>query len=199
MQNLVKFIPFILKILSGNKILTKVKSHNSDNNRWILSLIKLVLCFIIIYLCMFYESNKAMHSKYITQKSFYLQRSRAITLTIIGRFYLWSNLTGPVFYDYIPVYEIWIQYIKVFKRYCPETIFIMEIKIYNSDNNQWILFIIRLDLYFMIIYLFMKFESNAPMYSKDIARKPFFRRRSRAITHNNWWILSVIKLYFMII
>ena len=40
---------------------------------------------------------------------------------------------------------------------------------HNSDNIQWILSIIKLDLYFMIIYLCMKYESNTPMYSKDIA------------------------------
>ena len=111
------------------------------------------------------------------------------------------NLTWPVFYDYIPVYEIWIQFTNVFKSYRPETIFHMEIKGHNSDNWCFIS-IMELDLYFMIIYLCMKYESNSPMYSKDIARKPFFVQRSRAITlDNNWWILSVIKLdlYFMII
>ena len=45
---------------------------------------------------------------------------------------------------------------------------------HNSDNNQWILSVIELDLFFMITYLCMKYESNTPMYSKDIARKPFF-------------------------
>ena len=79
----------------------------------------------------------------------------------------------PVFYDYVPVYEIWIQYITVFKRYRPETIFHSEIKGRNSDNNWWILSIIELDLYFMITYLCMKYEFNTPMFSKDIARKPF--------------------------
>ena len=39
--------------------------------------------------------------------------------------------------------------------------------------------IIELDLYFMIIYLCMKYESNTPMFSKDIARKPFFVRTGR--------------------
>ena len=34
----------------------------------------------------------------------------------------------------------------------------------------------------MIIYLCMKYESYSPMFSKDIARTPFFIRRSRAIT-----------------
>ena len=37
-----------------------------------------------------------------------------------------------------------------------------------------ILPLIEIDPYFMIIYLFMKYESNTPMYLKDIARKPFF-------------------------
>ena len=31
----------------------------------------------------------------------------------------------------------------------------------------------------MIIYLCMKYESNTPMFSKDIARKPFFVRTRR--------------------
>ena len=43
-----------------------------------------------------------------------------------------------------------------------------------SDNNRWILSLIELDLYFMIVYLCMKYESNTPMVSKDIAQKPFF-------------------------
>ena len=49
-------------------------------------------------------------------------------------------------------------------------------KDHKSDNNQWILSVIELDLYFMIIYLCMKYESNSPRYSKDIARKPFSYR-----------------------
>ena len=91
------------------------------------------------------------------------------------------NRTWPVFYDYIPVYEIWIQYITVFKRYSPETIFHSEIKGHNSDNNWWILSIIELDLYFMIMYLCLKYESNTPMFSKDIARKPFFIRTGQDV------------------
>ena len=43
MQIFARFHPFIRKILSGNKILTKVKGHNSDNNQLILSLIELDL------------------------------------------------------------------------------------------------------------------------------------------------------------
>ena len=53
---------------------------------------------------------------------------------------------------------------------------------HNSNNNWWILSIIERDLYCMITYLCIKYESNTPTYSKDIARKPFFIRRSRAIT-----------------
>ena len=68
------------------------------------------------------------------------------------------------------------------KRYRPETIFHTEIKGHNSDNNWLILSLIKLDLYFMIIYLCMKYESISPMYSKDIPWKPFFVPRSRAIT-----------------
>ena len=62
------------------------------------------------------------------------------------------------------------------------TIFHKVIKGHNSDNDWWILSVIEPDLYFMIIYLCVKHESNSPMYSKDIARKPFFVPRSRAIT-----------------
>ena len=53
---------------------------------------------------------------------------------------------------------------------------------HNSNNNWWILSIIERDLYFMITYLCMKYESNTPMFSKDIAWNPFFIMRSRAIT-----------------
>ena len=83
-----------------------------------------------------------------------------------------------------------------------ETIFHMEIKGHNSDNNWWILSVIELDLYFKIIYLCMKCESNSPMYSKDIPWKPFFLPKIKGHnSDNNWWILQVIELdlYFMII
>ena len=33
----------------------------------------------------------------------------------------------------------------------------------------------------MIIYLCMKYESNTQMYSKDIARKPFFVRKGQDV------------------
>ena len=56
----------------------------------------------------------------------------------------------------------------VFKRYRLETIFHKEIKDHNSDNNWWILSLIKLDLHFMITYLCIKYESNTPVYSKDI-------------------------------
>ena len=73
---------------------------------------------------------------------------------------------------------------------------------HNSNNNWWILSVIELDLYLMVIYLCMKYESNSLMYSKDITRKPFFIRRKKTIS------LIIIKrilsfieldLYFMII
>ena len=103
------------------------------------------------------------------------------------------NRTWPVFYDYIPVYEIWIQYITVFKRYRPETIFPSEIKGHNSDNNWWILSIIELDLYFMIMYLCMKYESNTPMFSKDIARKPFFVRTGQVVRDVRMYVRTYVR------
>ena len=108
--------------------------HNSDNNQWILFLIKLDQYFMIICLCMKYESNT------------------------------------PIFF---------------FKRYRLETIFLTEIKGHNFDNNQWILSLIELDLYFIIRYLCMKYESNIPMYSKDIAWKPFLYEIKGHNSNNN--------------
>ena len=68
------------------------------------------------------------------------------------------------------------------QKISPGNHFHSEIKGHNSYDNWWILSVIKLDLYFMNIYLCMKYESNTPMYSKDIARKPFFIRKSRART-----------------
>ena len=46
-------------------------------------------------------------------------------------------------------------------------------KDHNSRNNWRILPLIQLDLYFMIIYLCIKFDSNTLIFSKDIEWKPF--------------------------
>ena len=45
---------------------------------------------------------------------------------------------------------------------------------HNSHNNGLILSYLELDLYFMIIYLYVKFEFNTLMFSKDIKLKLFF-------------------------
>ena len=45
---------------------------------------------------------------------------------------------------------------------------------HNSHNNGLILPYLELDLYFMIIYLYVKFEFNTLMFSKDIKLKLFF-------------------------
>ena len=89
-----------------------------------------------------------------------------------------QNRTWPTFYDYIPVYKVWIQYTNLFKRYHTENIFLSWKfsklkKGHNSQNNWWILPLIELDLHFMIIYLCIKFQSNALIFSKDISQKPF--------------------------
>ena len=76
-----------------NRALSLTKGHNSNNNLWILSLIELDLYSMIIYLCMKYESNTPMYSKDIARKPFFIRRSRAITLIIIGGFYPLLNLT----------------------------------------------------------------------------------------------------------
>ena len=45
---------------------------------------------------------------------------------------------------------------------------------YPKSNSNYILwlYLIELELHFMIIYLCIKFQSNTPILSKDIARKP---------------------------
>ena len=93
-----------------------------------------------------------------------------------------------------------IQIHQCFQKISPRNHFFTEIKGHNSDNNEWILSIIKLDLYFMIIYLFMKYESNTSMYSKDIARKPFFIERSRArtlIIIGGFYIIVSVSLRFL--
>ena len=80
----------------------------------------------------------------------------AITLIIIGNFTL--NWTWPTFYNYIPVYKIWIQYTNLLKRYQMENIFpTREDEVEKRATS--IIKIggfypkIELDLYFMIMYL----------------------------------------------
>ena len=46
---------------------------------------------------------------------------------------------------------------------------------HNSHNNGLILPVLELDLYFMIIYLCIKFEFYTLMFSKDIELKLFFK------------------------
>ena len=62
---------------------------------------------------------------------------RAKTLIIIGRFYPKLNLT--IFYDYIPVYKIWIQYTNqsFLKKY--RKVKVKVKKGHNSHNNGLIL------------------------------------------------------------
>ena len=55
---------------------------------------------------------------------------------------------------------------------------------HSSHNNGLILPILELDLYFIIIYLYVKYEFNTLMFSKDIKMKLFFKVKKRAITPN---------------
>ena len=66
-----------------------------------------------------------------------------------------------------------------------------EIKGHTTHNNCWILTLITLYLYFMIIYMWRKYECIIPMFSKDIARKPFFSYVPGII----WYIRARVVLY----
>ena len=65
--------------------------HNSHNNGRILPLIELDVYFMIIYLCIKYESKTLMFSKDI--ETIFQHWKRAITPKIICGFYPKSNLT----------------------------------------------------------------------------------------------------------
>ena len=67
----------------------------------------------------------------------------------------------------------------------PGNHFPYKIKGHNSDNNWWVLSLIELDLYFMIIYLCMKYESNTPMFSKDMAKNNFSYKIKEHNSDNN--------------
>ena len=85
-----------------------------------------------------------------------------------------------------------------FQKILPGNHFSLEIKGHNSDNNWWILSIIELDLYFMIIYLCMKYESNTPMFSKDIARKPFFVRTGQDVPDIRMYVRTDVRTRVML-
>ena len=58
-------------ILEGNHLLKEKKGHNSHNNGLILPYLELDLYFMIIYLCVKFEFNTQMFSKYIKLKLFF--------------------------------------------------------------------------------------------------------------------------------
>ena len=97
------------------------------------------------------------------------------------------NRTWHIFYNYIPVYEKWIQNTNLFRRYQTETIFQSWKKGHNSHNNWWILPLIELDLHFMIIYLCIKFEFGTLIFSKDIKQKSFLLHRRDGHTYGLGW------------
>ena len=87
------------------------------------------------------------------------------------------------------------QYIQ---KISPGNRFHSEIKGHNSDKNRVILSVIELDLYFMIIYLCMKYESNTLMYSKDIARKPFFVRKGQDVRDVRMYVRTDVRTRVML-
>ena len=66
---------------------------------------------------------------------------------------------------------------------------------YNSQNNRWILFKIEPDLYFMIIYLCTKFQSNTLIFFKDIVRKPKVLRTGRTGQTGQTYVWTAVILY----
>ena len=80
-----------------------------------------------------------------------------------------------------------------------ETSILQKMKLkkgHNSYNNWQILRLIKLDLYFMMIYLCLKYESNTLIFSKGIEQKPYFvhmdwmmRLKRGHNSHNTQWIL----------
>ena len=107
---------------------------------------------------------------------------KAITPKIIGGFYPKSILTNfMIIYLCIKIESNILIFSKDIQR---KSFFKVENfsklkKGHNSQNNWWILPLIELDLHYMIIYLCIKFQSNASIFSKDIARKPFVLRTGR--------------------
>ena len=101
----------------------EVEKRAITHNNWqILPEIEFDLYFMIIYLCIKYESNTPIFLKKISKGKHFLKVKMG----------------------------------------------------HNSHNNGWILPLIELDLYFMIINLCIKYESNTLMFVKDIKRKLFF-------------------------
>ena len=45
----------------------------------------------------------------------------------------------------------------------------------------------------MIMYLCMKYESNTPMFSKDIARKPFFVRTGQDVRDVRMYVRTYVR------
>ena len=64
---------------------------------------------------------------------------------------------------------------------------------HNSHNNKWILPKFDVYLYFMIIYLCIKYEYNILIFSKDDEQKPFLTTQYRK------GVKFEPDLYFMII
>ena len=67
-------------------------------------------------------------------------------------------------------------HISIFLKKISEGKHLLKVKKgHNFHNNGLILPELELDLYFMIIYLCVKYEFNTLMFSKDIKLKLFFK------------------------
>ena len=125
---------------------------------------------MIIYLCMKYESNTPMYSEAIfhTEIKGHKSDNNWWILSVIELdLYFMIIYLCMKYESNSPMYS---------KDIAWKPFLVPRSRAITLKNNRWILSVIEFDLYFMIIYLCMKYESNTPMYSKDIARKPFFVR-----------------------
>ena len=59
----------------------------------------------------------------------------------------------------------------------------------KSRNNWWILPLFKVDMYFMIIYMCIKYGSNTLIFSKHVKQKPFLKFKKCQNAHKTWWIL----------
>ena len=63
------------------------------------------------------------------------------------------------------------------KLYADKAVYMKPQRGHNSHNNRWIISQFETDLYVMIIYLCIKYESNILIFSKDNERKPYLTKQ----------------------
>ena len=112
------------------------------------------------------------------------------------------NQTWPIFYNYMLVYKIWIQFTNLFKSYGAETIFqswkrAITPKIIRGFYSKL--------TWTYILWLYISFQYTNPFkrYRTEtiFQSRKFFNAEKGHNSQSNWWILPLIELdlHFMII